>query len=77
MLFRSGRWLAPAALAGTYPDAASQRPITQIIEAAGVVAELNLAYLSERGQAPVTAAFTDDTTTLVDPIGGNRELYRR
>ncbi|NLF18149.1 MAG: Gfo/Idh/MocA family oxidoreductase [Lentisphaerae bacterium] len=68
---------SPAALAGTYPDASSQRSITQIIEAAGVVAELNLAYLTERGQAPVTAAFTDDTTTLIDPIGGNRELYRR
>lgn len=66
-----------ADIAGTYADAASQRSITQIIEAAGVVAELNFGYLGERGMAPVTAAFTDDSITIVDPIGGNRQLYRR
>jgi predicted dehydrogenase len=67
----------PADLGPTFPDAASQRSVTQIIEAATAVAELNYAYLQERGMAPVTAAFADDSTTLVDPLGGNRELYRR
>jgi predicted dehydrogenase len=64
-------------LGTTYPDAASQHSITQVIEAATVVAELNHHYFTERGAAPVTATFTEDSTTLIDPIGGNRELYRR
>ena len=66
-----------ADLGTTYPDAASQHSITQIIEAATAVAELNHLYLTERGAAPVTATFTEDSTTLIDPFGGNRELYRR
>lgn len=64
-------------LGPSYPDAASQRTVTQIIEAATAVAELNHAYFRERGAAPVTAAFTEESTTLIDPLGGNRELYRR
>jgi hypothetical protein len=64
-------------LGTSYPDACSQRSITQIIEAATAVAELNHHYLGERGAAPVTAVFTEDSTTLIDPLGGNRELYRR
>jgi predicted dehydrogenase len=64
-------------LGATYPDAGSQRSVTQIIEAASAVAELNHAYFTERGTAPVTATFTDESTTLIDPLGGNREIYRR
>jgi len=68
---------SPGDLGPSYPDAASQRAVTQIIEAATAVAELNYGYLTERGMAPVTAAFTDESTTLIDPLGGNREIYRR
>ena len=66
-----------ADLGTTYPDAASQHSVTQIIEAATAVAELNYGYCAERGAAPVTASFTEDSTTLIDPFGGNREIYRR
>lgn len=59
----------PAELAGTYPDAASQRTVTMIIEAATRVAELNFAHFQERGVAPVTAALTDDRITILDPFG--------
>lgn len=58
-----------AELAGTYPDAASQRTITMIIEAATRVTELNYQCFQERGVAPVTAAFTDDSITILDPFG--------
>ncbi|MBN2452428.1 MAG: Gfo/Idh/MocA family oxidoreductase [Lentisphaeria bacterium] len=64
-------------LAGTYPDAPSQHCVTQIIEAATVVAERNDMHFRERGLAPVTAALTEDRTLVLDPIAGDREIYRR
>ena len=64
---------------GSYPDAASQRDITMIIEAATRVAELNYAYLQEQQCAPVTAALTEDTITILDALGASasEEIYRR
>ena len=66
-------------LAGSYPDAASQRSITMIVEAATRVAELNYAHFQECGAAPVTAALTDDTITILDPFGpaAGTVLYQR
>ena len=66
-------------LAGSYPDAASQRSVTMIIEAATRVAELNYAHFQECGAAPVTAALTDDTITILDPFGpaAGTVLYQR
>ena len=57
-----------AALEGSYPDAGSQLSITMIIEAATKVAAMNLAYLQECGCAPVTAALSDDSFTILDPL---------
>jgi predicted dehydrogenase len=66
-------------LAGSYPEAASQRSVTMIIEAATRVAELNYEHFQERGVAPVTAALTDDTITILDPFGpaGGTVIYQR
>lgn len=55
-------------LAGTYPDAASQRSVTMIIEAATVVAEQNFKHFQAHGSAPVTAALTDDSITIIHPF---------
>ena len=70
---------SPASLAGSYPDAASQRSVTMIIEAATRVAELNYAHFQERGAAPVSALLDDDSITILDPFGpaGGTVLYRR
>ena len=63
------------ALEGTYPEARSQHSVTQIIEAATRVAELNHAYFVDQGLAPVTAAMSETRTTIIDPLGGNTVLY--
>ena len=57
----------PANLAGSYPDAASQRSITMIIEAATVVAERNYAYSRQCKGAPVSARLDEQSITLLDP----------
>ncbi len=57
-----------ASRAGTYPDAASAISLVAILDAAAQVAQRNLRYLQERGCAPVTAQFTGDTITIVDPF---------
>lgn len=66
-------------LVGTYPDAASQRSITMIIEAATAVAERNFTHFQATGSAPVTAALTDNTISLLDPTLAKpaQLLYRR
>ena len=56
-----------ADLAGTYPDAASQRSVTMIIQAASVVAERNHACFLKNGATPVTASFTKETITIIEP----------
>lgn len=69
----------PAALDGTYPDAASQRSVTMIIEAAGEVARRNLELLASHGRASASASFTDDRITLHDASDDvpQRILYER
>ncbi|MCK5806149.1 MAG: gfo/Idh/MocA family oxidoreductase, partial [Lentisphaeria bacterium] len=69
----------PKTLEGSYPDAASQRSVTMIIEAATRVAELNHERLEERGCAPVSAQLTDDEIIILDPFAtGEPEIvYRR
>jgi len=57
-----------SALAGSYPDAASQRSVTMAIEAAGIVAEKNFQYFASCGKTPVTAAFTESSITIIDPF---------
>jgi predicted dehydrogenase len=66
-------------LAGSYPEAASQRSVTMIIEAATEVAERNYQQFQERGVASVTAALTEDTITILDPFGppAGTVIYRR
>jgi len=69
----------PQTLAGSYPDAASQRSITMIIEAATAVAERNYEYTQQRRGAPVTARLDEDSITILDPYRQPAEevLYRR
>ena len=69
----------PEELATTYPDAASQRPITMMIEAATRVAELNYEHFTQHGVAPVSAALTDDAIVIIDPLGHHHRetLYVR
>ncbi len=62
-------------LQGTYPDAESQHSTTMIIEAATRVAELNYDYLEKRGCAPVSAALSGTSISLLDPVGDhNNEI---
>jgi hypothetical protein len=53
--------------------------VTQIIEAATIVADLNYRYLQQRGTTPVTAAMTDTQTTVIDPFAESPErvIYRK
>jgi hypothetical protein len=66
-------------VAGTYPDAKSQRPVTMVIEAARAVAAHNYEHFQKRGAAPVTAALTADSIRLIDPFEDpvERPIYRR
>jgi predicted dehydrogenase len=65
-----------ADLAGTYPDAASQRLPTAVVHAAREVVRRNFAHF-EAGRAPVcTASFGPTGITLHDPLTGeNHTLY--
>lgn len=69
----------PATLAGSYPEGASQRSITMIIEAASAVAERNYNYSQQRKGAPVSARLDEESIILLDPYAGQAEepLYRR
>ena len=55
-------------LQGTYPTAASQRYVVQVIEAASTVAERNHAYFTNGRGTPVTALLSDDDIQIVDPL---------
>ncbi len=69
----------PEALAGTYPDAESQRSVTMIVEAAGEVAQRNYERHAKGLGCPVTARFTEDSIVIVDPHADpiETEIYRR
>ena len=59
--------LSLAKLAETYPTAASQRDVVQVIEAAGTVAEKNYShFLAGRG-TPVTALLGDSEIEIIEP----------
>lgn len=63
-----------AELAGTYPDAESQRTPTAIIHAARAVLQRNAAYFAQ-GKAPVvTASFSEKGITVHDPHGGDETI---
>jgi len=69
----------PADLAGSYPDAASQRSVTMIIEAGTAVAERNYEYTQQRRGAPVSARLDSESIVLIDPYQQPCEqiLYKR
>jgi len=60
-------------IAGSYPDAESQRSVTMIIEAADVVAARNFRYLQEKGACPVTAVFSPNSISIMDPCAASPE----
>ncbi len=51
----------------TYPTAASQRDVVQVIEAASLVAEKNYQHLQAGRGTPVTAQLTDTEIRIVEP----------
>lgn len=69
----------PALLAGSYADAASQRSITMIIEAATAVAERNYQYSRAGRGAPVSARLEEGGIIILDPYGPQVEevVYRQ
>jgi predicted dehydrogenase len=54
-------------LDGTYPTAASQRDIVQVIEAAGIVAQKNYEHLQAGRGTPVTALLTSSEIEIIEP----------
>ena len=52
----------------TYPTAASQRDVVQVIEAAGVVAEKNYQHFAAGRGTPVTALLSDTSIEIIEPI---------
>lgn len=52
---------------GTYPDAASQRDVVQVIEAASTVAEKNFEHFQAGRGTPVTALLSESEIQIVDP----------
>ena len=57
----------PASLDGTYPTAASQRDVVQVIEAATAVAERNYEHFAAGRGTPVTAQMHDSGIELIQP----------
>ncbi len=56
----------------TYPTAASQRDIVQVIEAASLVAEKNYQHFLRGHGTPVTALLTSSGFDLIEPINHHR-----
>jgi predicted dehydrogenase len=54
-------------VAEIYPTAEDARIVVAIIQAAGIVRDLNFKYMKARKGAPVTARFGKDGITIVDP----------
>ena len=54
-------------LSDTYPTAASQRDVVQVIEAATAVAEKNYQHFEAGRGTPTTAILTDTGIRLVEP----------
>jgi len=64
-------------LAGTYPDAASQRLPVAVVHAAWEVVRRNTSYLEQGRGAVVTATFGADGITLHDPLQGSERIYEK
>jgi hypothetical protein len=66
-----------ADLAGSYPDAGSQRATTAVVHAAREVVRRNFEHF-EGGRAPVcTASFGAGGITVHDPLTGtNNQIFR-
>jgi predicted dehydrogenase len=65
-------------VAHIYPTAEEARIVVAIVHAARVVRDLNLNYLSEGKGAPVSARFSADGITILDPYapaGVHQKLY--
>jgi hypothetical protein len=77
-VLRVKRGTPAADLAGTYPDARSQRLPVAVVHAVRAVIARNQAHL-DAGRAPVaTASFGSEGIVLHDPLGGGSEcLYGR
>ncbi len=58
---------SPESLEDTYPAAASQRDVVQVIEAASVVAEKNYRYFEAGNGTPATAILNDTEIRIVEP----------
>ncbi len=56
-----------ASLDETYPTAASQRDVVQVIEAASVVAEKNYEHFTAGRGTPVTALLSDSDIQIIEP----------
>ncbi|MDP6446510.1 MAG: hypothetical protein QF805_22150, partial [Pirellulaceae bacterium] len=56
-----------ASLDDTYPTAASQRDVVQVIEAVALVAEKNYEHFVAGRGTPVTARLTDTDIEVIDP----------
>ena len=66
------------AVADLYPTAEDARIVVGIVHAARLVRDLNFKYLSEGKGAPVTARFSDDDITIVDPNrAGDGKVFQR
>jgi len=57
-----------------YPTAHQARVVTAVLQAARIVRDLNFKYLQSGQGAPVTARFSPEGLTIVDPIHGAAEL---
>jgi predicted dehydrogenase len=66
---------AAADLAGTYPDAQSQRIPIAIIHAARAAMQRNQEHFEAGRGQPVTATFDDGAITLRDPLTGDELLH--
>lgn len=70
--------VSAAEMAGTYPDAPSQRLPTAVVHAARAVVERNYQHFSAGRPPVVTASFGDRGIVLHDPVAGeNVTLYDR
>jgi hypothetical protein len=64
-----------ADLAGTYPDARSQRVPIAIVHAARAVMHRNQEHFEAGRGQPCTATFDAGAITLRDPLAGDQVLY--
>lgn len=64
------------AVADAYPTAEDARIVVAIVHAARMVRDLNFKYLNEGKGAPVSARFSEDGITIVDPLSRDSCFHR-